>query len=40
LKKLNVPHVFDPYEGDHMNKVPERFEKLLVPFFAKQLASK
>jgi S-formylglutathione hydrolase FrmB len=40
LKKLNVPHVFDPYEGDHTNKVPERFEKLLVPFFAKQLASK
>jgi S-formylglutathione hydrolase FrmB len=40
LKRLNVPHVFDPYEGDHTNKVPERFEKLVVPFFAKQLASK
>lgn len=40
LTKLDVPHVFDPYDGDHMNKVAERFEKLVVPFFSKQLAAR
>ncbi len=40
LTKLGVPHVFDPYDGDHMNRVPERFEKLVVPFFSKQLATR
>jgi hypothetical protein len=25
------------YDGDHTNRIPERFEKLVLPFFAKQL---
>jgi len=40
LTKVGVPHVFEPYEGDHGNKLAERFEKIVVPFFSKQLASR
>jgi len=40
LKRVGVPHEHLTYEGDHMNKVPERFEKLVVPFFAGELATR
>ncbi len=40
LTKVGVPHTFDPYDGDHMNKVAERFEQLVVPFFSNQLTSR
>lgn len=40
LKRVGIAHEHLTYEGDHMNKVPERFEKLVVPFFAKELAAR
>lgn len=40
LLRNGVEHVFETYEGDHMNKVAERFERNVLPFFSKQLAGK
>lgn len=37
LDKLGVPHAFELYEGDHGNKVPERFGAKVLPFFAAHL---
>ena len=39
LTRLHVPHSFEEYEGDHTNKVRERIERNVLPFFAKNLAS-
>ena len=39
LTRLRVPHSFEEYEGDHTNKVRERIERNVLPFFAKNLAS-
>jgi enterochelin esterase-like enzyme len=40
LLRVGVTHEYVTYEGDHMNKVPERFEQLVVPLFAKELATR
>jgi hypothetical protein len=32
-----MAHQYVP-EGDHGNKIPERFEKHMVPFFSERLA--
>lgn len=37
LTKLGVPHAYETYEGDHTNRVRERFEKSVLPFFSKNL---
>lgn len=37
LGKLGVVHQFEVYEGDHGNKVPERFASRVLPFFAAHL---
>lgn len=37
LGKLGVKHEFEIYEGDHGNKVPERFGAKVLPFFAARL---
>jgi len=37
LTRLGVPHVFEQYEGDHMNRVGARFQSNLLPFFSQQL---
>jgi S-formylglutathione hydrolase FrmB len=39
LTKLHVPHGYEEYDGDHTNKVRERVERNLLPFFSKNLAS-
>lgn len=39
LTRLHVPHYYEEYEGDHTNKVRERIERNVLPFFAKNLAS-
>lgn len=39
LTRFDVAHTYETYEGDHTNKVPERFEQKLLPFFSKNLAS-
>ena len=37
LSRLGVPHRFETYEGDHTNRVKERFETKVLPFFSENL---
>jgi len=37
LTRLRVPHKFEQYAGDHGNRVRERFETKVLPFFSEQL---
>jgi enterochelin esterase-like enzyme len=37
LTRFDVPHIYETYEGNHTNKVPERFETKLLPFFSNNL---
>ena len=39
LTRLRVPHYYEEYDGDHTNKVRERIEWNVLPFFSKNLAS-
>jgi S-formylglutathione hydrolase len=39
LTRLRVPHLYEEYDGDHTNKVGERLERSLLPFFSKNLVS-
>jgi S-formylglutathione hydrolase len=39
LTKLRIPHSYDEYEGDHTNKVRERIERNVLPFFSKNLVA-
>ncbi|HLK49521.1 MAG TPA: alpha/beta fold hydrolase [Bryobacteraceae bacterium] len=38
LTRLGVPHQFETYEGDHTNRVKQRFEIKVLPFFSENLA--
>jgi S-formylglutathione hydrolase len=38
LTKLDIPHVFETYEGGHNDNVPGRIEGRILPFFAEILA--
>lgn len=40
LSQSSVAHSFETYEGDHNNRVPERFETKVFPFFSKNLTFK
>ena len=40
LTRLGVKHVWEVYEGDHLNHIDRRFEDKLLPFFSKNLAGK
>ncbi|MFE0801396.1 alpha/beta hydrolase [Streptomyces sp. NPDC058812] len=40
LTTYGVPHTFEVYHGNHGNRVPERFEHEVLPFFSKHLARK
>ena len=37
LTRLDVPHTIEVYDGDHGNRVRERFEAHVLPFFSRQL---
>ena len=37
LTRLRVAHEFEEYEGDHGNRVRERFASKVLPFFSQQL---
>jgi len=37
LTRMGVPHTFETYEGDHTNRVPQRFEEKVLPFFSNNL---
>lgn len=39
LTRLDVPHTFEVYDGDHGNRVRERFEANVLPFFSRHLAA-
>jgi enterochelin esterase-like enzyme len=38
LNRYGVAHHFEVYEGDHGNRVPDRFQAKVLPFFARHLA--
>jgi S-formylglutathione hydrolase FrmB len=40
LAKFGIAHDWELYEGDHGNRVSERLEKVVFPFFARHLAFK
>ena len=37
LNRYQIPHTFETYEGDHVNRVPQRLEEHVLPFFSKHL---
>ncbi len=39
LMTLNIRHVFEEYDGDHTNRIKERVEQKVLPYFARVLAS-
>jgi S-formylglutathione hydrolase len=39
LTRLRVPHAYEEYDGDHTNRIRERIEKNLLPFFSKNLVA-
>jgi hypothetical protein len=38
MTQLGVKHTFETYEGDHTNRVPQRIEMNVLPFFSNSLA--
>ena len=38
LKRFGVPHTFETYEGDHGNRISERLEEKVLPFFSNNLS--
>jgi enterochelin esterase-like enzyme len=39
MTKLRIPHFYEEYEGDHTNKVRERIELNVLPFFSRNLVA-
>ena len=39
MTRLRIPHGYEEYDGDHTNKVRERIERNVLPFFSKNLAA-
>jgi enterochelin esterase-like enzyme len=39
MTRLKIAHHYEEYDGDHTNKVAERIERSVLPFFSKNLAS-
>ncbi len=37
LKRLQIPHTYETYDGDHMNRVQPRYAEKLLPFFSQHL---
>jgi len=37
LKRYGVAHTWETYEGDHGNRIPQRLEEHVLPFFSKNL---
>jgi S-formylglutathione hydrolase FrmB len=38
LGRFEVPHTFETYEGDHGNRIPQRIEEKVLPFFSMHLS--
>jgi S-formylglutathione hydrolase FrmB len=39
MLRLNIRHGFEEYDGDHTNRIKERVERNVLPFFARYLAA-
>jgi S-formylglutathione hydrolase FrmB len=39
MTRLRIPHGYEEYDGDHTNKVRERIETRVLPFFSKNLSA-
>jgi len=39
MTRLRISHYYEEYDGDHTNKVRERIERNVLPFFAKNLVA-
>ena len=37
LEKFGIDHTFEIYEGDHVNRIAERFSNVVLPFFGEHL---
>lgn len=37
LEAYKIPHVYESYEGDHLNRIAERIQTKALPFFTKNL---
>ena len=40
MTRYGVEHTFETYEGDHGNRIPERFEQRVLPFFSEHLRTR
>jgi enterochelin esterase-like enzyme len=40
LSRLGVAHTFETYDGDHGNRIRERFESQLLRFFSQHLSAR
>jgi enterochelin esterase-like enzyme len=38
LNAYGIPHTYETYEGDHVNRVAERYATRVLPFFSRELA--
>jgi len=38
LTKFGIAHTFETYEGDHGNRIPQRLEDKVLPFFSNTLS--
>jgi len=38
LKRFGIPHTYETYEGDHGNRIPQRLEEKVLPFFSRHLS--
>src|SRR5262245_32223586 len=39
MVRLRIPHYYEEYDGDHTNRVKERLERSVLPFFSKDLVA-
>jgi S-formylglutathione hydrolase FrmB len=39
MTRLRIPHAYEEYAGDHTNKVGERIDRHVLPFFSKNLVA-
>jgi enterochelin esterase-like enzyme len=39
MTRLRIPHGYEEYDGDHTDKVRERIETRVLPFFSRNLAA-
>ena len=40
MSDFGITHTFETYEGDHTNRIPERIESMVLPYFSKNLVSR